>query len=259
MDQILSIVSQYRRDGFFSPLPVLSSAEVAAYRNALDDLESAIGTRSRFPNTHLYFPWAFELATHPAVLDVVEQILGPEVIAWGSLILKKPPDHESLVPWHQDGAYRPGIRPGSSLSAWIALSESRAVHGCMRVIPGSHHSVLRHDTVGRPGNMLNRTQEIVEVISGEDDAVDMELRPGEMSLHDLNTIHSSAPNRSTTDRIGFIVRYAAPQAEPPAGPPIVVRGTRTTSRADLHAGLAATASLEDTYREYCRGDVVIQR
>jgi ectoine hydroxylase-related dioxygenase (phytanoyl-CoA dioxygenase family) len=258
MDQTGSIAAQYRRDGFFAPVPVLSSAEAASYRKALEDLESAIGTRSRFPNAHRYLPWAFDLATHPAVLDVIEEILGPEVIAWGSLILKKPPDRESLVPWHQDGAYRPGIRPGSSLSAWIALSESRAVHGCLRVIPGSHHTVLRHAEVGRRATLLNRGQEIVEEVR-EEDAVDVELRPGEMSLHDLNTIHSSAPNRSTSDRIGFIVRYAMPQAEPPAGPVIVVRGTGTTSRADMHARLAATTSPEDVYRDYCRGDVVVQR
>jgi len=254
---MLSIATQYRRDGFFSPLPALSAAEVATYRRALESLESIIGRRSRFPNPHLYFPWALDLVTHPFVLDVVEDILGPEVIAWGSLILKKPPDHESLVPWHQDGAYRPGIRPGTSLSAWIALSESRAVHGCMRVIPGSHHTARRHDEVGRAGNMLNRRQEIVEAISDEE-AVDLELRAGEMSLHDLNTIHSSAPNRSTSDRIGFIVRYAMPQSEPPAGAPIVVRGTGITSRADVQARLDATMSVEDAYRDYCRGDVVVQ-
>lgn len=258
MEQTASLVARYRRDGFLAPVPVLSSAEAAAYRRALDDLESAIGRRSRFPNIHLHFPWAFDLASHPAVLDLVEEILGPEVIAWGSLILKKPPDNESLVPWHQDGAYRPGIKPGTSLSAWIALSDSRAEHGCLRVIPGSHHALLRHGEVGRPATMLNRGQEIVETIR-EEDAVDVELRAGEMSLHDLNTIHSSAPNRSTSDRIGFIIRYAMPQAEPPAGPPVVVRGPGATSRADMHASLAARTSLDEAYRDYCRGDVVVQK
>ena len=258
MEQVASLVAQFRRDGFLAPVPVLSSAEAAMYRRALDDLESAIGRRSRFPNIHLHFPWAFDLATHPAVLDLVEEILGPDVIAWGSLILKKPPDNESMVPWHQDGAYRPGIRPGTSLSAWIALSDSRAEHGCLRVIPGSHHALLRHGEVGRRATMLNRGQEIVEAIR-EKDAVDVELRAGEMSLHDLNTIHSSAPNRSTSDRIGFIIRYAMPQAEPPAGPPVVVRGTGMTSRTVMHAKLAARTSLEEAYRDYCRGDVVVQK
>jgi ectoine hydroxylase-related dioxygenase (phytanoyl-CoA dioxygenase family) len=187
---------------------------------------------------------------------LVEEILGPEVIAWGSLILKKPPDNESMVPWHQDGAYRPGIRPRTSLSAWIALSDSRAEHGCLRVIPGSHQALLRHGAVGRRATMLNRGQEIVEAIR-EEDAVDVELHAGEMSLHDLNTIHSSAPNRSTGDRIGFIIRYAMPQAEPPAGPSVVVRGAGMTSRADMHALLATKTSLEDAYRDHCRDDVVL--
>ena len=258
MEQGLSLVAQYRRDGFLAPVPVLSSAEAATYRKALDDLESAIGRRSRFPDIHIHFPWAFDLASHPAVLDLVEDILGPDVVAWGSLILKKPPDNESMVPWHQDGAYRPGIRPGTSLSAWIALSDSRAEHGCLRVVPGSHRALLRHGEVERRSTMLNRGREIVEAIR-EEDAVDVELRAGEMSLHDLNTIHSSAPNHSTGDRIGFIVRYAIPQSAPPAGPSVVVRGAGMTSRDEMHATLAARTSLEEAYRDYCRGDVILQK
>jgi non-haem Fe2+, alpha-ketoglutarate-dependent halogenase len=250
------IAVRFRQSGFLCPMRVFSPAEVAEYRAALDDLDRTCGPRNRFQQTHRYFGWAFEIVTHAAVLDLVEQVLGHEIVAWGSLVLKKPPDHKSFVPWHQDGAYRPELEPGRAVSAWIALTDSRALHGCMRVIPGSHHSVLPHAPIHDQTSLLKRGQEIapeVKTAVGEEDAVDLELYAGEMSLHDLNAIHSSGPNRSNAERVGFIVRYAAAQRDlpVPASEALKVRGAGITSRNDI-ARPRATISLEDSYEAYRR-------
>ena len=245
---------RFRQSGFLCPILVLSPAEVAESLAALSDLEHALGPRTRFQQSHLYLRWAFEMVTHSGVLDVVEEILGDEIVAWGSLILKKPPDGESFVPWHQDGAYRPELQAGRAVSAWIALTESRSLHGCMRVIPGSHHSVLPHAPVRDRTSLLKNSQEIAPEMRAavrEDDAVDLELHAGEMSLHDLNTIHSSGPNRSSGERVGFIVRYASPGSPLPV-PAAQVRRVRGAGITPRDGAGGPAAAIEDGYELYRR-------
>jgi hypothetical protein len=54
--------------------------------------------------------------------------------------------------------------------------------------------------------------------------VDVELKPGEMSLHHLNLLHASNPNRSDRKRVGLVIRYATPALERSAVPVIPARG-----------------------------------
>ena len=247
--------NRFRELGFLCPVPVLSASEVARCREALGALDHALGPRNRFQQSHIYLRWAFDLVTHPAVVEAVAGVLGNDVVAWGSLILTKPPDRESFVPWHQDGAYRPTLKTGDALTAWIALTESRAIHGCLRVVPGSHHTVLPHAPIHDPNSLLKRGQEIAPGLTDvirEDQAVDLELHAGEMSLHDLNTIHSSPANRSDHDRIGFIIRYARPQSDlpVPASQVLRVRGAGIRSSDDV--ALPSTVLTDADYEQYGR-------
>lgn len=74
-------VARYRRDGFYFPLPVLSAAEAEAYRDRLQAQERALGgalSGNTHHKVHLLFTWANELTRHPAILDAVEDIIGPD-------------------------------------------------------------------------------------------------------------------------------------------------------------------------------------
>ena len=197
----------YERDGIVFPIPVLSQAEVAENRNALDAVIALCGESKRFDNLHLFFPWAYRLATHNAVLDVVENILGPDLVIDGTLVFYKPPRDSSYASWHQDSVYS-GWHLTPSVSAWIALTASELGNGCMRAIPGSHKlGLLDHDNVHDDPNLLNRRGERIRMDVEESQAVDLVLRPGEMSLHHTNIVHGSKPNGSDGPRIGFIVRF----------------------------------------------------
>jgi len=251
-----SAAIRFRALGFECPIPVLSAAEVTECRRALSSLDRALGPRTRFQQAHLYLEWAFNVVTHSAVVEAVAQVLGDDVVAWGSLVLSKPPDRASFVPWHQDGAYRPTLKSGDAITAWIALTESRAVHGCLRVIPGSHYAVLPHAPVDDRNSLLKNGQEIapeLRVAIVEEEAVDLELHAGEMSLHDLNTLHSSRPNCSDHDRIGFIVRYATPHSDLPVPATQVVRvhGAGIASRDDVAPPSGVTLT-DDDYASYGR-------
>lgn len=204
----------YRRDGVLFPVPVLTAEEAARYRACLDELVARLGGQpkpSDMSQPQLHFRWASELATHPAVLDVIEDVLGPDILVHSASIFSKPPRSRSYVSWHQDGAYWGLSEPGVT-SAWIALSDSTPENGCLRVVPGSHtRRVLPFtETPGAADNLLASGLEVAVEVD-EAAARDVVLRPGEMSLHHVDIVHGSNPNRSAIQRVGFAVRYVAPR------------------------------------------------
>ncbi|HEX9945164.1 MAG TPA: phytanoyl-CoA dioxygenase family protein [Thermoanaerobaculia bacterium] len=204
----------YRRDGVLFPLPVLSPAEVARYRACVEELEARLGGNpkpSDMTQPQLHFRWAYELATHPAVLDAIEDVLGPDILVHSASIFSKPANSQAYVSWHQDGAYWGLSEPGLT-SAWIALSDSTVENGCLRVIPGSHtRRILPFAESARsPDNLLASGMEIAVEVD-ERQARDVVLRAGEMSLHHVDIVHGSNANRSATRRVGFAVRYLPPR------------------------------------------------
>jgi non-haem Fe2+, alpha-ketoglutarate-dependent halogenase len=197
----------FERDGIVFPIPVLPPEKTSAYRSCFAECEQLAGRPlNRLGNPAMHFAWAYRLATEPEVLDAVEELLGPDLLVAGSLVLCKYPRDPGFVAWHQDNYYS-NLHLTPSLSAWIALLDSTAENGCMRVVPGSHQEgVLPHTEMGNADNLLNQGQEIrVEV--NEADAIEVVLRAGEMSLHHTAIIHGSRPNRSDAMRLGFIVRF----------------------------------------------------
>jgi non-haem Fe2+, alpha-ketoglutarate-dependent halogenase len=226
-------VVRYRCQGMLFPVPVLAEAEVAAYRSSLEELARLQGSAlKRFDQAHLFFPWAYRLATHDAVLDAVASVLGDDLLIDGTLILCKYPHDPSYVSWHQDSVYS-NWHLSPSTTAWVALTESTARNGCMRAIAGSQEwGLLKHREARDPDNMLRRGEQ-VGVAVNEAMAVDIELRPGEMSLHHCNLLHSSGPNRSDEKRIGFIVRFVTDRVQGRAGPLVRARGTAGCGRLNL--------------------------
>jgi ectoine hydroxylase-related dioxygenase (phytanoyl-CoA dioxygenase family) len=202
-------VERYASDGVLFPIRVLSVAEVTRFRDALESVAASCGEGycRRFDNLHLFFPWAYRLATGEALLNAVESILGPDLVVDGTLVFYKPPRDASYASWHQDSVYS-GWHLTPSVSAWIALTPSERSNGCMRVIQGSHKDgLLEHDNVLDDPNLLNRRGERLRSDVDESQAVDVTLQPGEMSLHHTNVVHGSNPNGSVGPRIGFIVRF----------------------------------------------------
>jgi hypothetical protein len=205
------VKAEFEERGIAFPIPVLDAVELELVRREYGQLADAHGgTVDRFDMAHLYFGWAYDLARHPRVLDAAGAILGEELVIWGTLILSKPPHDEAFIAWHQDGTYAHFLNGAPALSAWIALTDSIAESGCMRVVPGSHRTKFAHVEKHRPGNLLSNGQEIAVDVD-EATAVDVQLRAGEMSLHHVDIVHGSNPNRSSWERTGFIVRYSTPQ------------------------------------------------
>jgi non-heme Fe2+,alpha-ketoglutarate-dependent halogenase len=217
-------LEQYERDGVVFPVRVLPGGEAAHFRGALEAVASECGggATKRLDNLHLFFGWAHRLATRPALLDAVESVLGDDILIDGTLVFRKPPKDSGYVSWHQDSVYS-GWHLTPSVSAWVALTESRRANGCMRVIPGSHKlGLLDHADARDESNMLFRGETVAAV--DESLAEDVVLLPGEMSLHHSTLIHGSNPNTSDEPRIGFIVRFVTSRVRDRERPLMRVRG-----------------------------------
>ena len=202
-------IGAYQRDGYLAPIAVLEAHEANRYLECFESFLEAWGKPiRRAENLHRVFPWAHDLACRP--LNTVAGLIAPglsgrDLVIWGTLAFCKYPQSPGFVPWHQDSAYTDFLAGAPSLTAWIALTHSNADNGCMRASPGTHLTRLDHGRNQSRHNLL-RQQHQLEGRRHDATAVDLILRPGEMSLHHLNLIHSSNPNVSTEKRLGFIVR-----------------------------------------------------
>lgn len=147
-----------------------------------------------------------QLAMHPPIIDLVEQLIGPDIILWGCHVFCKPASEGYETPWHQDGHYWP-IRPLANCTVWVALEPSTHENGCLRVIPGSHNAKHLFEHLHEDRNDLTLNQRLVEGAFDESKAADLELQPGEMSMHDIYMIHGAKANTSQQRRTGVALRF----------------------------------------------------
>ena len=202
-------VEAYHRDGYYFPVRVMPEAEIVGFRRRLEAHEKKTGAPLQGNwrhKTHLLFTWADELVHDPRILDAVEDVIGPNILCWTTNFFIKEAKSPGFVSWHQDATYW-GLEPDDVITAWIAFSESNLESGCMKVIPGTHVGAqIPHVDTFHKDNLLSRGQEIAVKVD-ETKAVDLLMKPGEMSLHHIKLVHGSAANNANDRRIGFAIRY----------------------------------------------------
>ena len=201
-------VRRFNEHGYLSPLSLLNPEQTKRYRQCLADFEAHEGGQikgQKRNKSHLFLKWLDELVHHPALLDAVEDLLGPDILLFHAQWFIKEPNTPNFVSLHQDSAYWGLDRP-EGVSAWIAFEDSDAENGCMQVIPDTHKVLLEHVDKIEPTNMLWRGQTVASALD-EGKIVNMALKAGEMSLHHARIVHGSGPNRSNRRRIGYSVRY----------------------------------------------------
>ncbi len=201
-------VRRYHEHGYYAPIRAFPAAEAAHFLVSLEQLEAEHPDHKPLlrNKTHLALRWANDLIRHPGILDAVEQVIGPNILCWGSSFFIKNAQDPSFVSWHQDSTYW-GLEPPDIVTAWVALTDSVVANGAMRVVANSHKlDQIPHRDTFAANNLLSRGQEIAVEVD-EARAVTLELQPGEMSLHHVRLVHGSDPNPSNRRRIGFAIRY----------------------------------------------------
>ena len=211
-------VEHYRDNGYLFPLDIFNAVLVDMIRAELEQAHADavnLGLENEWPqltraNTHYLLPFVYQVATAPPLLDAVESILGPDILLWSAEFFIKGAHTDKMVSWHQDLTYWGLGETDDEITVWLALSEVNVESGCMRFLPGSHQQrLLPHRDTFDETNLLSRGQQI-EVEVDEDDAVDVVLRPGQVSLHHGRLFHASGPNLSDHDRIGLVFRFLTP-------------------------------------------------
>jgi ectoine hydroxylase-related dioxygenase (phytanoyl-CoA dioxygenase family) len=202
-------VAAFNRDGYLKPLRIFDSQAIGVIRSYFDDLLTqtlaAGGNSYSISTAHLRYGRVYDLLTDPRIVACVKDLLGNDVIAWGSHFFCKMPGDGKRVSWHQDASYWP-LTPSKAVTAWLAIDDAAVDNACMRYIPRTH--LLGHLTYtlseDDDANVLNQT------VIGADrlgEPIDVELAAGEMSLHSDLLLHGSEANQSNLRRCGLTLRY----------------------------------------------------
>ncbi len=212
----LHLAQGYQKNGFLTGLHVADDTEVTHYRQQYNILEAEIGKETceiGLIDRHFDVPFIWKLATHPKILEVIETLIGPNVMLLATHFFCKYGPREKFVAWHQDITYW-GLEPPEAITAWYAIDDSDTGNGCMQVIPGSHQrGIQEHGKSQRTGNLLSINQEVTVTEAEAENAVDLVLKAGEMSIHHGQTIHGSLPNHSNRRRCGLTIRYIDPSVK----------------------------------------------
>jgi len=204
-------VAAFNRDGYLRGIRLFDGAEIAELRRYFDDLLAvtlaAGGDSYSISTAHLRHGRVYDVLTDSRIAAYVQDLLGPDVIGWGSHFFCKMPGDGKRVSWHQDAGYWP-LTPSKTVTVWLALDDADAENGCMRFLPGSHwfghltHTLSENDD----SNVLNQTVAGVERLGAP---VDNELQAGMASIHSDLLVHGSEANASQRRRCGLTLRYCS--------------------------------------------------
>ena len=205
-------IEDFNQYGYLTGIQIFSDDEILVYRHHFDDLlaevmSSGSGSYSIL-SAHLKYGKAYDLLTHPRIVDYIRDLLGNDIIAWGSHYFCKLPHDGKIVAWHQDASYWP-LTPSKTVTVWLAIDDADTKNGCMRFLSGSHRFGHLSYRISDPGehNILNQTVQEAEQYGTP---VDVELKAGEISIHSDLLLHGSNFNHSDRRRCGLTLRYCTP-------------------------------------------------
>lgn len=209
-------IARYHRDGYLVPDYRLPEDVLDRMRTAYDrllarntDIKSDI-----MLGPHLEKPGAqgvkgsrewLEFATQPEILDMAAQLIGDDLVLWGTTIFGKPANNGKETPWHQDGDYYP-IRPLETMTIWFALDDVTPENGPMRMIPGSHKARKIYSHHWEENDELSINLVCDAEHFDENSAEDLIPNAGQISFHDVYMIHGSKPNCTDRRRAAFVAR-----------------------------------------------------
>lgn len=212
-----SWLKSYERDGFHFPMRVMDTGRAAAYRQTLERFETQMSAepdtrKLALLNAVYLLPFVDEICRLDSILEPVKRILGPNLLVWNAGFFIKEPGTADFISWHQDLTYW-GLDDSHEVTAWVALSPSTKESGCVKFVAGTHtRDIVEHRDTFDKDNLLSRGQEVAVDVN-EDEATNVVLEPGEMSLHHGKVFHGSHANASSDRRIGLAIRYISPDMQ----------------------------------------------
>tara|TARA_Y100001970_G_C14258995_1_gene877932 strand:+ start:5853 stop:6785 length:933 start_codon:yes stop_codon:yes gene_type:complete len=217
----------YRDKGYLAPLEGIDIADAEGMLGDLDAFRIAneMSAGQLQIKGHLCFRRSYDFTFNDRILDVVEDLIGPDILSFASRFWIKGARDGSYVSWHQDSAYF-GLEPHELVTVWLAITDSTPEMGCMKVLPGSHiGATYSHEETFDEKNLLARGQVIHGI--NDSDAVYLPLRQGQFSCHHERILHSSDANNTDTERVGLALFFIPTHVKSTIGrrTAYLVRGT----------------------------------
>ncbi len=204
-------IDQYNTLGYVQPFDVFSASEITAIRRYIDGLMDAKGPDGAY-GINCYqarLSGLYDIATDSRILDLVQDIIGPDILCWASAILSKAPQDPKAVPWHQDACFW-ALSPARTVTVWLAIDDADADNSAMRFIPGTHDK-------GRFSEQATGGEAVFHKETANADAMGAPftntLKAGQVSLHADMLVHGSLANRSDRRRCGLTLRYCPPSVQ----------------------------------------------
>ncbi len=202
-------IEQYNRQGFVQPFEIFDGDEIAGLRSYVDQLMADMGEAGGYGincyQARLSGLW--DIATDPRILDLVEDLMGPNIVCWATAILSKKPHDPKRVPWHQDASFW-SLSPARTVTVWLAIDDADAANSAMRFLPGTH------DKGALPTSERDETSVFHKGTANADalgEPFTNALKAGQVSLHADMLVHGSLPNTSDRRRCGLTLRYCPPE------------------------------------------------
>ena len=160
-------------------------------------------------------------ARSPRIVDIIESLLGPDLVLAQDQLFMKPPRVGSRQAFHQDTPLGFHLDPPDRMvTCWCALDEATIANGCLWMIPGSHLD----------GVTDRETWQSYEPVDGVEppEARPIELAAGSCSFHHGLILHASRPNLTDRPRWGYATHYASARCRfgGEAGDHVTIRGRR---------------------------------
>jgi len=212
-------IQSFNEDGFLSGIQLFNDNEIQGIGDYFDTLlENALDSGDdsySISTAHLKHKNVYNLLLNDRIVKIVSDLLGENIIGWGSHFFCKLPGDRKKISWHQDASYWPFSKT-NTVSCWLAIDDTKIENGCVEFIPGSHRFGLVNYEMSKKeeNNILNQT---VHEIEKYGDPIPIELNAGQISIHSDLLLHSSKPNTSKRRRCGLSLQYCTPDIKPYAG------------------------------------------
>jgi non-heme Fe2+,alpha-ketoglutarate-dependent halogenase len=206
-------IRSYNKFGYVMPLQAFTPREAEKNRAYFDDLLSKVQkARSDLDSYsingfHVCCAGLYDIVMNPIILDHVQDVIGPDIVCWGTAFLCKEAHDPRKVAWHQDASYWP-FTPARTVTVWLAIDDADRANAAMMFLPGTHKKGhLKWHQVAKEKAVLSQEIENAQQLG---EPVYDELKAGQFSLHADMLAHGSEPNGSDRRRCGLTIRYCPP-------------------------------------------------
>lgn len=195
--------SAYLDNGFIAVPNLLSAAEIAALHAETSLVADGDVLAIHFP--HKLSPVFRATMRHPAIVDMLTTLIGPNIKAMQSMLFVKPAGKPGQA-WHQDEYFLP-TRDRSLCGVWIALDDATVANGCLWAHPGSHAPGILYPMQPHGEDRFDVSEEARDFPYPREGGVPIELAAGGVVFFNGYLLHRSLPNTTTGTRRALVIHY----------------------------------------------------